>query len=151
MQIRLDVLRDPAIHALLGQPISSMHARSPPHGVHALDLSALRKPGITFLTAWSESWLPGCGALKGLDRRHGQVKSMRTAAAQLRKGVARAILTHIAAIARGRGYATPSPEPGYLDAFAPARRLCERFGFTYCAAWTAYVEDPNNVFMTLRP
>ncbi|MES2117198.1 MAG: GNAT family N-acetyltransferase, partial [Pseudomonadota bacterium] len=69
-----------------------MHANSPPGSVHALDLSALKQPDITFWTAWEDGQLLGCGALKQLDADHAEIKSMRTAASHLRKGVARAIL-----------------------------------------------------------
>lgn len=81
---------------------------------------------------------------------HGEVKSMRTAAARRRSGVGRAILEHIIAEARARSYARLSLETGSMEAFAPARRLYESFGFTCCAPFAGYVEDPNSVFMTRR-
>jgi putative acetyltransferase len=37
-----------------------------------------------------------------------------------------------------------------MEAFRPAQRLYESFGFTYCGPFGDYVEDPNSVFMTLR-
>ena len=44
---------------------SRMHSLSPPEAMHALDLDALRRPGIHFWTAWSaDGELMGCGALK---------------------------------------------------------------------------------------
>ena len=125
-----------------------MYELSPPESVHALDLAALRRPEITFWTAWDDGALLGCGALKELDRAHGEVKSMRTAANQRRKGVARAMLEHIVAEARARSYARLSLETGSMAAFLPARRLYEGFGFTYCAPFADYTDDPNSVFMT---
>lgn len=79
MLIRLDDLAGPDIRSLLEEHLSSMHELSPPGSVHALDLGALPRPGITFWTAWSEGELLGCGALKELDPGHGEIKSMRTA------------------------------------------------------------------------
>ena len=70
--------------------------------VHALDIDALRKPGITFWTVWSGGELLGCGALKELDAKHGEIKSMRTSSAHRRRGVARTMLTHIIEEARKR-------------------------------------------------
>ena len=148
MQIRLDDLSGPEVRALLEEHLSSMARLSPPENVHALDIDALRKPEITFWTVWSEDQLLGCGALKQLDPRHGEVKSMRTSSAHRRKGVARTMLAQIVAEARKRSYVRLSLETGSMEAFEPARRLYEGFGFTYCAPFADYVEDPNSVFMT---
>ncbi len=148
MDIRIDDLAGPEIHALLEEHLRNMRAISPPESVHALDLDALRAPGITFWTVWSEGTLAGCGALKELDRGHGEVKSMRTASARRRNGVARAMLAHIVAQAHDRGYRRLSLETGSMDAFVPARRLYESFGFEYCGPFADYRCDPNSVFMS---
>lgn len=89
----------------------------------------------------------GCGALKELSPTHGEVKSMRTATNYLRKGVAKAILQHILTEAKERGYTKVSLETGTMDAFKPAHRLYENFGFYYCEPFASYVEDPNSVFV----
>lgn len=149
MHVRLDNLTTPAIQALLQEHLRSMHALSPPESVHALDLDALRRPEITFWTAWADDdELLGCGALKALDAGHGEIKSMRTAAGHQRQGVARAMLAHIVAEAQARGYARLSLETGSMAAFEPARRLYEAFGFVPCGPFADYVDDPNSVFMT---
>jgi len=148
MHIRLDDLTGPEVRALLEEHLAGMHALSPPESVHALDLAGLRKPDVTFWTAWEDDALVGCGALKELDARHAEVKSMRTASAHRRKGVARAMLAHIMAEARGRAYERLSLETGSMAAFEPARRLYESFGFRYCGPFADYVDDPNSVFMT---
>jgi putative acetyltransferase len=148
MQIRIDDLAGAEIRALLAEHLNSMHELSPPESVHALDVTALLKPDITFWTVWSEGDLLGCGALKELSPRHGEVKSMRTASAHRRKGVARAMLEHIIAEARRRSYARLSLETGSMLAFEPARRLYESFGFKYCGPFADYTEDPNSVFLT---
>ncbi len=148
--IETDDLSRPAIHALLDEHLQSMYELSPRESVHALDLDALRKPGITFWSAWEGQALLGCGALKELDRKQGEVKSMRTPAALRRKGAGRAILAHIIEVARLRSYERLSLETGSMEAFKPAQRLYESFGFTRCGPFGDYVEDPNSVFMTLR-
>jgi putative acetyltransferase len=139
----------PEIRALLEEHLENMYRLSPPESVHALDLDALRQPDITFWTAWSGPELLGCGALKELDRAHGEIKSMRTAMAHRRKGVARALVEHILAEARRRSYARLSLETGSMKAFEPAQKLYASFGFHYCPPFVGYVEDPNSVFMTL--
>jgi len=150
MKIEIDDLSRPEIQALLNEHLENMYKLSPPESVHALDLEQLRKPDITFWSAWEESLLLGCGALKELDARHGEIKSMRTAVAVRRQGVARAILAHIIAVARRRSYECLSLETGSMEAFTPAQKLYESFGFVYCGAFGEYTEDPNSVFMTMR-
>jgi len=148
MDIRLDDLSSPGIAQLLHEHLQSMHLLSPPESVHALDLEGLRQPEITFWSAWRESELLGCGALKELDLRHGEIKSMRTATVHLRKGVAAGLLRHILEEAKRRAYRRLSLETGSMAAFAPARGLYSRFGFEPCGLFADYAEDPNSVFMT---
>lgn len=145
--IRQDDLTGPQIHALLQEHLRHMRAISPPESVHALDLGALRQPAITFWTAWGGAELMGCGALRQIDAQHGEIKSMRTAQAHRRAGVAQAMLTHIIEEAGRRGYTRLSLETGSQEAFEPARRLYTRFGFAVCPPFDTYAEDPNSVFM----
>lgn len=148
MEIRLDDLSGAQIRALLEEHLESMYRISPPESVHALGIDELRQPDISFWTAWSEDQLLGCGALKELATDHGEVKSMRTSTRHRRTGVARAVLTTIIEHALHRGYSRLSLETGSEREFEPARRLYESFGFSYCAPFEGYVEDPNSVFMT---
>ena len=148
MQIRLDDLSGAEIRALLEEHLEDMHDISPPESVHALDIDKLRRPDVTFWTVWAGSDLLGCGALRELDPKHGEVKSMRTSLAHRRKGVARAVLNHIIREARMRSYERLSLETGSMKAFEPAQKLYESFGFTYCSPFGDYVDDPNSVFMT---
>ena len=148
MQIRLDDLSGPEVQALLDEHLRDMALLSPRDSVHALDLKGLRQPDITFWTAWSNGDLLGCGALKQLDPRHGEIKSMRTAVAHRRRGVARMMLRHIMHEAQKRGYERLSLETGAVDGFQPAQQLYRSFGFEYCGPFANYRSDPNSVFMT---
>jgi putative acetyltransferase len=148
MQIRIDDLGGPEIAALLAEHLRSMHALSPPESVHALPLDGLKRPEVTMWSAWEGGELLGCGALKQLDPSHGEVKSMRTASRHLRRGVASALLRHIIEDARRRAYRRLSLETGSQDAFAPARSLYARFGFTPCGPFADYTDDPNSYYMT---
>ena len=150
MNIELDDLSRPEIHALLNEHLQNMHELSPPESVHALDLAKLRAPGITFWSAWEGAVLLGCGALKELDRAHGEIKSMRTPAALRRRGAGRALLAHIIDVARSRAYERLSLETGSHAAFTPAHRLYASFGFERCGPFADYPDDPNSVFMTRR-
>ncbi len=148
MDIKLDDLTGTEVGELVMGHLQGMTLHSPPESIHALDLEALRKPEITFWSAWEERELAGCGALKELDAHHGEIKSMRTSSSHLRKGVAKRILEHIIEEAKARGYRRLSLETGSMDAFIPARRLYENFGFQYCKPFADYMEDPNSMFMT---
>lgn len=148
MEIRIDDLQGPEVRRLLAEHLHSMTLHSPPESIHALDLTGLLAPDVTFWSAWDGADLLGCGALKELDPYHGEIKSMRTASRHLRKGVARAMLAHILAEARRRGYVRLSLETGTAAAFEPAHRLYASAGFIHCAPFAGYVEDPYSVFMT---
>ncbi len=150
MQIKLDDLSGTEIRALLEEHLRRMYELSPPESVHALDIEKLRQPDVTFWTVWADGDLLGCGALRELDPKHGEIKSMRTSRAHLRRGVGRAVLEHIIREARTRGYERLSLETGSMKAFEPARQLYERFGFAYCPPFGDYWDDPNSVFMTKR-
>lgn len=150
MRIDIDDPAAPDVSALLEEHLRDMHAQSPRESVHALDVSGLKVPSITFWTVRdADGLLLGCGALKQLDATHGEVKSMRTPTAQRRRGAGRAMLAHIVGEARRRGYGRLSLETGPQPAFAPAQRLYERAGFVRCAPFGDYREDPYSVFMTL--
>jgi putative acetyltransferase len=148
VEIRVDNLTGLDVIELLQEHLRCMRRVTPPESVHALDLDALRQPGVTFWTAWDGSELAGCAALKEIDREHGEVKSMRTAYAYQRKGIAAQLLQHLMAEAKRRGYRRLSLETGSMDYFEPARNLYRRFGFESCPPFASYVEDPNSVFMT---
>jgi len=148
-EIRIDDLSGPEIAALLDEQLECAAKVSPRESRHALDLDGLRKPEITFWSVWRGKELAGCGALKELDAGHGEVKSMRTATAHLRKGVAAAVLQHIIAEAKRRRYRKLSLETGSMEYFEPARQLYQKFGFRKCVPFADYREDRNSVFMTM--
>ena len=150
MRIEIDDLTRHEVLALLNEHLSNMYELSPAESVHALDVSKLQEPDVTFWTVWEEDELLGCGALKELSPRHGEVKSMRTPAARRRTGAGRAVLAHIIGVAKERRYQRLSLETGSSAAFLPAQRLYESFGFTYCGPFGSYTEDPNSVFMSLH-
>ncbi|HEY9770506.1 MAG TPA: GNAT family N-acetyltransferase [Coleofasciculaceae cyanobacterium] len=131
---------------------------TPPQSIHALNFKALRlgsayasrSPDITFWTAWEDDELLECGALKELDSRSGEVKSMRTAKVHRRKKIASKILEHIIREAERRSYAHLNLETGSFPEFAPARALYTLYGFKYRSPFAKYIDDPNSVFMTKK-
>src|SRR5580704_9040689 len=142
-------LDDHRVKALLTRHLEGMNANSPPGHVFALDWSGLQKPEISFYALWEDEDLLGFGALKELEPRAGEIKSMRTADAHLRKGVAAAILDHIIAEAHRRGYARLSLETGSGPAFEPAIKLYRKYGFIDGPPFDGYARSPFNQFLHL--
>jgi putative acetyltransferase len=149
MEIVLDDLSGPEIAVFLAEHVQEMRSITPPESKHALNLDSLRRPGVTFWSATDAGVLVGCGALKRLDTAHAELKSMRTAPARKRSGVASLLLKHILTEAAGMGFIRISLETGSADFFQPARNLYAKFGFEYCEPFADYEDDPNSVFMTV--
>ena len=168
--IRIDrALTQPQVIALLEEHLAGMRAESPPECVFALDLDGLRRPEITFLTAWhlpadaspdtpagAEGELVAMGALKELtptsatEGGHCELKSMRTSARHLRQGAAQAVLTELLNLARERGYARVSLETGSTPPFDAAIAMYRRFGFVECGPFADYREDPFSRFLRIK-
>jgi putative acetyltransferase len=149
MHITEDDLTGPEIRALLETHFAGMLASSPPESCHFLDFDGLNASDVTIWSIWVGDMLAGCGALKELTATHGEIKSMRTHADHLRKGVGAKMLTHIISVARDRGYHRVSLETGSTADFIPALVLYQAHGFQYCLPFANYVEDPFSRFMTL--
>lgn len=147
--IRRGDFGDARVKALLTRHLEGMHANSPAGHVFALDWSALQRPEISVYALWEDDELLGVGALKELGAGAGEIKSMRTADAHLRRGVGAAILDHLIAEARRRGYARLSLETGSGPAFEPALRLYRKRGFIEGGAFGDYEKSPFNQFLHL--
>jgi putative acetyltransferase len=151
MEIRIDDLTGPDVIELLNGHLAEMHTvTSRAQSVHALDLDALRGPAITVWSVREQGRIAGCGAIKRLDTRHAEIKSMRTTATHRRRGVAALLLTHMEAESVRAGMTRLSLETGAEDFFEPARRLYLARGFDYCEPFGDYLLDPLSVFMTKR-
>jgi putative acetyltransferase len=136
------------VRELLDLHFAAMRASSPPAACHVLAPDGLRDPAMTFWSVRDEEVLLGVGALKELDPQHGEVKSMRTAPQALRLGIGRAILHHIFAVARSRGYRRLSLETGSTQDFAAAVNLYEREGFWPCGPFGGYEPTPFTLFFS---
>jgi putative acetyltransferase len=148
MKIVVDDLSGPEIAAFLDEHVQQMRVITPLESKYALDLDGLRRPEITFWSMLDDGVVVGCGALKRLAPDHAELKSMRTAPARRRSGIASRLLTHIIAEARRTGLTRLSLETGSAEFFRPARTLYEKFGFTYCGPFGDYGPGPHNVFLT---
>jgi putative acetyltransferase len=149
MIVRAGDFADPRVLALLREHLAGMHSNSPPDSVYALDTSALQSPDIAFYAVWDGDALLAIGALKAIDAAMGEVKSMRTATAHLRRGAAAFLLEHIIAEARARRYRRLSLETGSGAAFEPALALYRRYGFANGEPFGGYEASAFNQFLHL--
>lgn len=143
-------LGDPRVIDLLRVHLERARAESPRCSAHALDLTGLQGPDISFWAAWEGDVLFAVGALRRLTADHGEVKSMHTAQALRGRGAGGAMLRHIIGAAQARGYHRLSLETGSMAYFQPARALYRQYGFKECEPFADYGRDPNSVFMTLE-
>jgi putative acetyltransferase len=144
-----DDLTHPDVIALIEFHLRAAHENSPEGSVFALDIGGLRDPAVTVWSAWDGGSLVGLGALNDLGDGEGELKSMRTAPAHLRRGVARAMLDHLIAEARRRGYRRVSLETGNNAAFAAARLLYATAGFVECGPFGGYSDTHFATYYTL--
>ncbi|EGR0066560.1 GNAT family N-acetyltransferase [Vibrio parahaemolyticus] len=149
MRIEIDDLERPQVLALLEEHLQDMYATSPPESVHALDVSKLKLPSITFWTGWDGEQLLGCVAMSQLEDGHAELKSMRTTPSARKQGVASRLLNHVIEQAKHQGIQRLSLETGSMAFFEPAHHLYEKHGFVYCEPFGDYQPDPNSRFMTL--
>jgi putative acetyltransferase len=147
--ILLDDPRAADVREILERHLAFANAHSPRADVHALDVDALVDPAVTFFSFRIEGELLGVAALKRLDVHHAEVKSMHTAEAHRGRGIGRAMIDHLVAVARERGFRRLSLETGSMTAFAPARSLYARAGFAPCGPFGDYRPSANSTFMTL--
>ena len=143
-----DDLTGAEVATLLALHLDQMQRWSPPEKVHAMPLERLREKDVTFYSAWDGEALAAVGALKELDPAHGELKSMRAAPEYRGKGAGKAILLHMMAEARWRGYSWLGLETGRPEPFLPAQRLYQAHGFCECAPFGDYISDEFSLCMS---
>jgi len=148
-EISIDDPQVEDVRELLGRHLAFARTHSPPEDVHALDVDGLVDPAVTFFSYRLEGELLGVGALKQLDPGHAELKSMHTAEVARGRGIGRAMLDHLLAIARERGFSRVSLETGSMPGFTPARSLYASAGFRPCGPFGDYGPSSSSVFMTL--
>ena len=136
------------VRHLIDQHFAEMRAGSPPSACHVVPIDGLRTPDIRFFTVREDGALLGCGALRRLEKGHGEIKSMRTADGALGRGVGKAMLDHVVAAAQAEGMSRLSLETGSTEQFAAANRLYEKEGFERCGPFGGYADTAWTRFFT---
>jgi putative acetyltransferase len=149
VEIDIDDPNAEDVRELLRRHLEFARANTPPEDIHALDVDQLADPALTFYSYRRDGQLLAVGALKQLDGRHAELKSMHTVAAARGHGIGRAMVEHLVGAARDHGFSRVSLETGSTPAFEPARSLYTQAGFTPCGPFGDYPPGRGNTFMTL--
>ena len=137
------------VNELLKKHFVELRSVSPEGSTHVLDIEGLKVPSIKFWSLWENDKLIGCGALKFLERNHGEFKSIRVADEFRKKGIGSRIINHLIEEAKKLEISKLSIETGSGDFFLPARNLFLKFGFKKCKPFAHYKEDLNSCYYTL--
>jgi|TARA_A200000113_G_scaffold170500_1_gene155453 putative acetyltransferase len=141
---------DPEVHELLSKHFIELRAASPEGSAHVLDIPGLKIPSIKFWSLWENNKLMGCGALKFLDEKHGEFKSIRIHNTFRNKGYGIHVIQHLIEEAQKLNIEKLSIETGSGNFFLPARKLFKKCGFVECKPFAHYNEDPNSVYLTKK-
>ena len=136
------------VNELLTKHFIELRAASPEGSAHVLDIPGLKVPSIKFWSLWKDKKLIGCGALKFLDVKHGEFKSIRIHDNFRKKGYGIYVINHLINEAKKLKIQRLSIETGAGDFFIPARKLFKSSGFTECEPFAHYKEDVNSVYLT---
>ena len=137
------------VNDLLKKHFIELRSVSPAGSTHVLDIDGLKDPSIKFWSLWENNKLIGCGALKFLEKDHGEFKSIRVADEFRKKGIGERIINHLIEEAKKLKISKLSIETGAGDFFLPARNLFSKFGFKKCPPFAHYKDDPNSCYYTL--
>ena len=140
----------PEVNELLTKHFIELRAASPEGSAHVLDVPGLKVSSIKFWSLWENDMLMGCGALKFLDKGHGEFKSIRVHDNFRNKGNGLKVIKHLIEEAKKLNIKRISIETGAGDFFIPARKLFKRTGFIECEPFAHYKVDINSVYLTKK-
>ena len=138
----------PEVNKLLTKHFIELRSVSPKGSTHVLDIKGLKVPSIKFWSLWQNDMLMGCGALKFLEKEHGEFKSIRIHDNFRKKGNGINVINHLIYEAKILDIKRLSIETGAGDFFLPARKLFKQCGFETCDPFAHYKEDVNSVYLT---
>ena len=138
------------VNDLLKKHFIELRSVSPAGSTHVLDIDGLKDPSIKFWSLWENNKLIGCGALKFLEKNHGEFKSIRVADEFRKKGIGERIIENLIEEAKKLEISKLSIETGAGEFFLPARNLFSKFGFKLCPPFAHYKEDHHSCYYTLN-
>ncbi|MDB3885798.1 GNAT family N-acetyltransferase [Candidatus Pelagibacter sp.] len=137
------------VYEFLIKHFIELRSASPEGSAHVLDIAGLKDPSIKFWSLWEESNLMGSGALKFLDKEHGEFKSIRVSDKYRNKGNGSKVINHLINEAKKLNIKRLSLETGSGEFFMPARKLFIKCGFKVCEPFSHYKDDINSVYMSM--
>ena len=138
----------PEVNELLTKHFIELRAASPEGSAHVLDIPGLKISSIKFWSLWENDKLMGCGALKYLDKKHGEFKSIRVHDNFRKKGNGIKVIQHLIEEAKKLDIKRLSLETGAGKFFEPARKLFKKCNFHQCEPFAHYKKDPNSIYLT---
>jgi len=139
---------DPKVNELLTKHFIELRAASPEGSAHVLDIPGLKVASIKFWSLWERDQLMGCGALKFLNKEHGEFKSIRVHDNFRNKGIGTKIIKHLINEAKKLEIKRISIETGAGKFFDPARKLFLKCNFEPCEPFAHYKKDINSLYLT---
>ena len=140
---------NPEVNDLLTKHFVELRAASPEGSAHVLDIPGLKVPSIKFWSLWKDEKLIGCGALKFLEKEHGEFKSIRIQDNFRNQGKGINVINHLINEAKKLKIKRLSIETGAGNFFIPARKLFKKTGFTECGPFAHYKKDVNSIYLTM--
>jgi len=140
---------NPEVHEFLINHFIELRSVSPEGSAHVLDIAGLKDPSIKFWSLWEGNDLMGSGALKFLDKEHGEFKSIRVSDNFRGSGNGTKVINHLINEAKKLNIKRLSLETGAGDFFLTARKLFSKCGFEPCEPFSHYKKDINSIYMTM--
>ena len=138
----------PEVNELLSKHFIELRKASPEGSAHVLDIPGLKVSSIKFWSLWEDDKLMGCGALKLLDKGHGEFKSIRVHDVYRGKGNGIKVIKHLIEEAKKLNIKRISIETGAGKFFEPARKLFQKCNFNPCEPFAHYKKDINSLYLT---
>ena len=138
----------PEVNELLSKHFIELRKASPEGSAHVLDIPGLKVSSIKFWSLWEDDKLMGCGALKFLDKEHGEFKSIRVHDVYRGKGNGMKVIKHLIEEAKKLNIRRISIETGAGKFFEPARKLFQKCNFKPCEPFAHYKKDINSLYLT---
>ena len=146
MELKPNNFDNKEVHELLSRHFIELRSVSPEGSTHVLDIDGLKSPSIKFWSFWDKNNLIGCGALKLIDKTHGEFKSIRISKEYQNTGYGKKLLNELFKEAKKLNISKISVETGSGEFFLPARKLFLSSGFNPCKPYAHYTDDPNSKY-----
>lgn len=139
---------DARVRKLIGMLDELQTAVYPAESNHLDSIETLERDNVTFFAAFLDGEVVGCGAVKRMSERYGEIKRMYVEPSARGRGVGKALLVALEFSLLAHGIGLARLETGIRQPEALA--LYERCGYSRIPPFGAYREDPLSVFLEKR-